>query len=202
MISIIKKLNFFFIFLIGIIILPNLSYAYPLFSQKSYPNNPREISGKIICANCHLEEKIIETKIPRTVLPDTIFDVIISIPYDTSIKQLEADGNRSSMFVASIVILPEGFELAPPKRLSQWDRSTLELNYVQPYNSQKKNILLAGPCLPGKKEKKSTFFFPIISPNTTQNHIKFLTYKVFVGLNIGRGQIYPRGKKVIIILFI
>jgi len=195
MTSIIKKLNFFFIFFAGIVVLPNLSYAYPVFSQKSYPDGPREISGKIVCANCHLGEKVIETEIPRAVLPDTVFDVIVSVPYDASVKQLGADGGGSSMLVASVVVLPEGFELAPPERLSQRDRSALELNYVQPYSSQKKNILLAGPCLPGEEEKESAFSFPIISPSATQDRVKFLTYEVFVGLNVGRGQVYPTGEK-------
>jgi hypothetical protein len=28
--------------------------AYPIFAQQGYPN-PREANGRIVCANCHLE---------------------------------------------------------------------------------------------------------------------------------------------------
>ena len=51
------------------------------------------------------------------------------------------------------------------------------------------------------KGKKINVFFFLLFHQILLKHIK-VYYKVFVGLNIGRGQIYPRGKKVIIILFI
>ena len=31
------------------------SHAYPIFAQQNY-ENPREANGRIVCANCHLEE--------------------------------------------------------------------------------------------------------------------------------------------------
>merc|ERR1711933_682474 len=154
MISIIKKLNFFFIFFVGLTVLPNLSHAYPVFSQKSYPNGPRETSGNIVCANCHLGEKRIDTEIPQAVLPDTVFEVVVSVPYDASVKQLGSDGNPASMFSASVVVLPEGFQLAPEDRLTSEYKKYVENSYIQPYSNDKKNILLAGPLLPddGAKE--------------------------------------------------
>ena len=46
--------------------------AYPIFAQQNYAN-PREYTGKIVCANCHLAAKPIEVRIPQAVLPDTVF---------------------------------------------------------------------------------------------------------------------------------
>ena len=46
--------------------------AYPIFAQQNYAN-PREYTGKIVCANCHLASKPIEVRLPQAVLPDTIF---------------------------------------------------------------------------------------------------------------------------------
>ena len=36
--------------------LPKVSYAYPVFAQQAY-ENPREATGRIVCANCHLAQK-------------------------------------------------------------------------------------------------------------------------------------------------
>jgi apocytochrome f len=45
--------------LLGILVtllLPKVSYAYPVFAQQAY-ENPREATGRIVCANCHLAQK-------------------------------------------------------------------------------------------------------------------------------------------------
>jgi len=91
--------------------------AYPIFAQQNY-KNPREGNGKIVCANCHLNKKSISVKMPHEVLPDTIFKVGINIPakYDIR-KQLAADGTKADMNVGAVVVLPEGFKLAPRDRL-------------------------------------------------------------------------------------
>ena len=34
---------------------PKVSYAYPVFAQNAY-ENPREATGRIVCANCHLAQ--------------------------------------------------------------------------------------------------------------------------------------------------
>jgi len=35
--------------------------AYPLYAQQGY-ENPREVTGRIVCANCHLAQKPVELK--------------------------------------------------------------------------------------------------------------------------------------------
>jgi len=180
----------------GITILPSLSHAYPVFAQKSYPSGPREISGKIVCANCHLGEREIETEIPRAVLPDSVFEVVVSVPYDATVTQLAADGGSAYILAGSVLVLPEGFQLAPEDRLIRGQKDYVDNNYIQPYSSEKKNILLAGPIQPDDGDKEAKFVFPILSPNPAQgDQSKFLSYEVFAGLNIGRGQVYPTGEK-------
>jgi len=38
---------------------PKISYAYPVFAQQAY-ESPREATGRIVCANCHLAQKPVE----------------------------------------------------------------------------------------------------------------------------------------------
>ena len=40
------------------------------FCTKAY-QNPREATGRIVCANCHLAQKPTEVEVPQAVLPDT-----------------------------------------------------------------------------------------------------------------------------------
>merc|ERR1711907_867556 len=96
---------------------PKVSYAYPVFAQQAY-ENPREATGRIVCANCHLAQKPVEIEVPQAVLPDTVFEAVVSIPYDTSIKQVQGNGKRGPLNIGSVLILPEGFKLAPKERLS------------------------------------------------------------------------------------
>ena len=91
--------------------------AYPIFAQQNYPN-PREYTGKIVCANCHLASKPIDAKIPQAVLPDTIFKMEIDIPAKyAKRRQPLADGSKGPMNVGAVAVMPEGWKLAPKDRL-------------------------------------------------------------------------------------
>ncbi|KAH7290804.1 hypothetical protein KP509_30G064600 [Ceratopteris richardii] len=59
----------------------SISNAYPIFAQHNY-ENPYEARGCIVCANCHLTKKLVEIETPQSILPDTIFEAIVKIPYD------------------------------------------------------------------------------------------------------------------------
>lgn len=61
---------------------PSISNAYPILAQQNY-ENPREATGRIVCANCHLAKKPVDIEAPQSVLPDTVFEAIVKIPYDT-----------------------------------------------------------------------------------------------------------------------
>ena len=166
--------------------------AYPVFAQQNYAN-PREANGRIVCANCHLAQKNVEIEVPQAVLPDTVFEAVVKIPYDQQVKQVLGNGKKGALNVGAVLILPEGFELAPQDRIPEEMKNKVGNLYFQPYTPDKKNILVIGP-VPGKKY--SEMVFPILSPDPSKNkNISYLKYPIFVGGNRGRGQIYPDGSK-------
>ena len=52
------------------------SWAYPFWAQQNYPS-PREATGKIVCANCHLAKKATRVEVPQAVFPDTVFKAVV-----------------------------------------------------------------------------------------------------------------------------
>jgi apocytochrome f len=194
MIQATKKFKSIFLILgiIGTIFLPKVSYAYPVFAQQAY-QNPREATGRIVCANCHLAQKPVEIEVPQAVLPDTVFEAVVSIPYDTKVKQISAVGTKSSLNVGSVLILPEGFTLAPKDRLTAETKAKTKGVFVQPYSKEKPNILVVGPI---SGDKNQEIVFPVLSPDPAQNkEVSYLNYPIYVGGNRGRGQVYPTGEK-------
>lgn len=166
--------------------------AYPIFAQQNYVN-PREANGRIVCANCHLAQKPVEIEVPQAILPDTVFEAVVKIPYDKQIKQVVANGKKGDLNVGAVLILPEGFELAPPDRIPEEMKAKVGKLYFQPYSPEKKNILVIGP-IPGKKY--SEMVFPILAPDPTKNKsVSYLKYPIYLGGNRGRGQVYPDGSK-------
>jgi hypothetical protein len=67
--------------------------AYPVFAQEGY-ENPREKTGRIVCANCHLAQKPVTIEVPQAVLPDSVFEANVEIPYDKSVKQVLGNGKK------------------------------------------------------------------------------------------------------------
>nr|YP_010760269.1 cytochrome f [Cuscuta volcanica]WEY30237.1 cytochrome f [Cuscuta volcanica] len=170
----------------------SISSAYPLFAQQGY-ENPREATGRIVCANCHLANKPVNIEVPQAVLPDTVFEAVVQIPYDLQLKQVLSNGKKGGLNVGAVLILPEGFELAPPDRISPELKEKMGNLSFQNYRPNIKNIFVVGPVL-GQKYRKITF--PILSPNPANNkRTHFLKYPIYVGANRGRGQIYPDGSK-------
>ena len=107
MIQLLKKCKSLFLILgiAGSMFSPKVSYAYPVFAQNAY-ENPREATGRIVCANCHLAQKPVEVEVPQAVLPDTVFETVVSVPYDLSVKQISAAGKKSGLNVGAVLILP------------------------------------------------------------------------------------------------
>jgi len=178
--------------IINILVWPSVSEAYPIFAQQGY-ENPREATGRIVCANCHLAKKSVDIEVPQSVLPNTVFEAVVKIPYDLQVKQVLANGKKGPLNVGAVLILPEGFELAPADRIPPEIKEKMGNLFFQPYSNDRKNILVIGP-VPGKKY--SEIAFPILSPDPAANkEAYFLKYPIYVGANRGRGQIYPDGGK-------
>jgi apocytochrome f len=168
------------------------SWAYPFWAQQNYAN-PREATGKIVCANCHLAKKATRVEVPQAVFPDTVFKAEVEIPYDTTVQQVAGDGSGTGLNVGAVVMLPEGFRLAPQDRLSDELKEETAGVYYSQYSDTQPNILLVGP-LPGDQHQK--IVFPILSPDPgTDSAIHFGKYQLHVGGNRGRGQVTPTGEK-------
>lgn len=169
-----------------------VTHAYPIFAQQNY-ENPREANGRIVCANCHLAAKPAEIEVPQAVLPNTVFEAVIEIPYDKQVKQVLANGKKGDLNVGMVLILPEGFELAPADRVPEELKKKVGNLYYSPYSPEKKNILVVGP-VPGNKY--SEMVVPILSPDpATNKSVSYLKYPIYLGANRGRGQVYPDGSK-------
>lgn len=176
---------------VGLLFASMQSNAYPIYAQQAY-SNPREANGRIACANCHLAQKPVSIESPSAVLPDSVFEAVVKIPYDVSKKQLLANGDRGPLNVGAVVILPEGFKLAPPSRISSEVKAKNKGVYISPYSSKAENILVVGPIL-GDKNREITF--PVLAPDPEKSSTAYLKYPIYVGANRGRGQINPNGEK-------
>lgn len=175
------------------IALPQAASAYPFWAQQTYPETPREPTGRIVCANCHLAAKPAEVEVPQSVLPDTVFKAVVKIPYDTNVQQVGADGSKVGLNVGAVLMLPEGFKIAPEDRVPEEWKEEIGDVYFQPYKEDSENVVIVGP-LPG--EQNQEIVFPVLSPNpATDKNIHFGKYSVHLGANRGRGQIYPTGEK-------
>jgi apocytochrome f len=173
--------------------LPQAAAAYPFWAQASYPETPREPTGRIVCANCHLAAKPAEVEVPQSVLPDSVFKAVVKIPYDTNMQQVGADGSKVGLNVGAVLMLPEGFQIAPEERIPEEMKEEVGDVYFQPYGEGKDNVVIVGP-LPG--EQYQEIVFPVLSPNPANDkNIHFGKYAVHLGANRGRGQVYPTGEK-------
>nr|YP_009519005.1 Apocytochrome f [Boodleopsis sp. H.0758]AYC64917.1 Apocytochrome f [Boodleopsis sp. H.0758] len=193
MYKIINNLNKLFItYLFFLIFYSYPVKAYPIFAQENY-SNPREANGRIVCANCHLAQKPVELEVPQAILPDTVFEAIVKIPYDQQFKQVLGNGKKGPLNVGAILILPEGFQLAPKERISTELKKKIKKLSFQPYSKTQKNILVVGP-VSGKKYNE--IVFPILSPDPKKNKkVQYLKYPIYLGANRGRGQIYADGSR-------
>lgn len=187
----IVQCSFLVVFLMGFFSFSPL-LAYPIFAQQNY-ENPREANGRIVCANCHLAQKPVELQVPQAVLPNTVFEAVVKIPYDQQIQQVLGNGKKGPLNVGAVLILPEGFQLAPKNRISPELKKRIQRLSFQPYSENQKNILVVGP-VPGKKY--SQMIFPILSPDPQKDKkIHYLKYPIYLGANRGRGQVYSDGSK-------
>jgi apocytochrome f len=166
--------------------------AYPFWAQQTAPETPREATGRIVCANCHLAEKAAEVEIPQSVLPDSVFEAVVKIPYDLNSQQVLGDGSKGGLNVGAVLMLPDGFKIAPEDRIPEEMKEKTGGLYFQQYKEGADNVVIVGP-LPGDQYQEITF--PVLSPNPkTDKNIHFGKYPVHLGANRGRGQVYPTGE--------
>lgn len=181
------------LFLASDLFLPQSAEAYPFWAQQTYPETPREPTGRIVCANCHLGAKPTEVEVPQSVLPNTVFEAVVKVPYDTSAQQVIGDGSKGPLNVGAVLMLPKGFKIAPEDRIPEEMKEKIGDLYYQSYSEDKENIVLIGP-IPGDQYQE--IVFPVLSPDpATDKGIYYGKYPIHVGGNRGRGQVYPTGEK-------
>jgi apocytochrome f len=190
--SIFSGLAVLALLLVGNVTFAQPAAAYPAFAQAAYAN-PREATGRIVCANCHLAAKPTQVEVPQAVLPDSVFEAVVKIPYDTSVQQVLGSGERGPLNVGALLMLPDGFKLAPEDRIPEELKEKVGSVYVQNYSEEHPNWLVVGP-LPGEQYREITF--PILAPNPNDDKaINFGKFAVHAAGNRGRGQVYPTGDK-------
>ncbi len=188
----IKFLLCSFLFVISLITTPQPTWAYPFWAQQKF-ENPREATGKIVCANCHIANMPTRAEVPQSVAANSVFKTVVEIPYKKELQEIGADGSKVPLQVGAVVMLPDGFKLAPQERWTDEIREETQGVYFTQYSEDQENILLVGP-LPGDQNRE--IVFPILSPDPTKDkNIHFGKYQIHVGGNRGRGQVYPTGEK-------
>ena len=178
--------------LLTIFVNSEVANAFPIYAQQAYAN-PREANGRIACANCHLAQKPTEIEAPKAVLPNSVFEAVVKIPYDLNSKQVLGSGKRGGLNVGAVVILPEGFKLAPKDQIPEEVKTKNKGVYISPYSAKAENILVVGPIAGDNHQE---IIFPVLSPDpATDSTVNFIKYPIYVGANRCRGQVNPTGEK-------
>ena len=132
-------------------------------------------------------------EVPQAVGADSVFKAVVKIPYKDDLKEIGADGTDVPLQVGAVVMLPDGFKLAPQERWTDEIKEETQGVYFTNYSEEKDNIIIVGP-LPGDTNKE--IIFPVLSPDpSTNKEYHYGKYSIHVGANRGRGQVYPNGDK-------
>ena len=100
----------------------------------------------------------------------------MKIPYQEGIQEIGADGSQVPLQVGAVVMLPDGFTLAPQDRWTDEIREETEGVYFSQYSDDQPNILLVGP-IPGDQHQEVVF--PLLSPDpATDSNIHFGKYQI------------------------
>ncbi len=183
----------FTVFFASDALFPQSASAYPFWAQETAPETPRDATGRIVCANCHLAQKEAEIELPLSVAPNSVFEAVVHIPYDPETQQVLGDGSKGDLNVGAVLMLPDGFKIAPPERMTEEMKEKVGDVFFQPYREGLENVVLVGP-LPGNEYPEITF--PVLSPDPNIDpNIFFGKYPIYLGANRGRGQVYPTGDK-------
>ena len=187
------KLFLFSVFIgFSIFAIPQPTLAYPFWAQQKF-ENPREATGKIVCANCHVASMPTRAEVPQAVAADSVFKTVVEIPYKKDLQEIGADGSKVPLQVGAVVMLPDGFKLAPQERWTDEIKEETQGVYFTQYSEEQENIILVGP-LPGDQNRE--IVFPVLSPDPRKDsNYNFGKYSIHVGGNRGRGQVYPTGEK-------
>ena len=117
--------------------------AYPVYAQNGAKTHAKQqVVSYVLTVTLH--KKPVDIEVPQAVLPDSVFEAVVKIPYDQQVKQVLGNGKKGPLNVGAVLILPEGFQIAPPERISSELQEKVGKLYFQPYSEDKKNIIIVG----------------------------------------------------------
>jgi apocytochrome f len=174
----------------------SVAFTYPIFAQNAF-TTARESTGKIVCANCHLSSSEVHMDVPQSVSAACVFTVRLTLPSAISSKQIGGTGSFGGVNVGSVVLMPDGFTIAPGTRLRGAEKLLSEGIFIQPFNSTCNNVVVVGPLDSAALRAAGLLDFPILSRSNTRccstSYCPGTCYSLFGGANSGRGQFYPTG---------
>ncbi|KAL9989768.1 putative cytochrome f, rudiment single hybrid, cytochrome f transmembrane anchor [Helianthus debilis subsp. tardiflorus] len=116
-----------------------------------------------------IHEKRLGVLFRKRYFPILYLKQLFRIPYDTQLKQVLANGKKGGLNVGAVLILPEGFELAPPDRISPEIKEKMGNLSFQSYRPNQKNILVIGPVPGGNRGRGQIYPDGSKSNNTVYN---------------------------------
>jgi apocytochrome f len=170
--------------------------SYPIFAQNAF-TTARDSTGKIVCANCHLSASTLHIEVPQSVSSSTVMTLRLTIPAALSSKQLTSSASwLAHSNLGCVLLVPDGFTLAPGTRLRGSEKLLTEGIYLQPFNYNCNNTIVVGPIDCSALRSACSLDFPILSRSKgrcSTSYCPGTCYSVFGGANVGRGQFYPTG---------
>ena len=131
-------------------------------------------------------------EVPQSVMPDSVFKASVKVPYQSDLQELGADGSQVPLQVGAVVMLPDGFTLAPQDRWTDEIKEETEGVFFSQYSDDQPNILLVGP-IPGDQHQE--IVFPVLSPDpNTDSNIHFGKYQIHVVATVGADRCIPPRK--------
>jgi apocytochrome f len=173
----------------------SIGQSYPIFALNAF-TTARDSTGKIVCANCHLSASTLHIEVPQSVSSSTVMTLRLTIPAALSSKQLTSTASFSGVNLGCVVLVPDGFTLAPGSRLRGAEKLLTEGIYLQPFNDACSNTIVVGPIDCSALRTACSLDFPILSRSKgrcSTSYCPGTCYSVFGGANVGRGQFYPTG---------
>merc|ERR1712157_598308 len=100
------------------------------------------------------------------------------------------NGDYGDMAVGAVAKFPEGWFLAPRDRLPKEIKAEMKTLSWAPYSKEMPNAYVVGP-MPGKQYEN--MILPVLAPIPDGKEVFFGKAEFKIGVNRGRGQVYPDG---------
>jgi hypothetical protein len=181
--------------------------SYPYFSY-SGGKSPVASDGSFVCKRCHLREHSAGFITGGGIFPNQVLGLGVGFPRNRFLGKTRGIGGLvyasrvRGGYVGGVVALPEGFRPVPKSRLSEGVASKIGGLFVQPYYLRLEEGDVSGTETLGGLSigpvagvSANSIFFPVLSPGGegSERGPSLGSYSFGLGVNVGRGQLYPDG---------